>query len=122
MADVGDIVEIPYQEGICIQCGWVITREGGGPWTGSLGGDCPRAGCGEHDVIPNTWESKTRKVRVTEAVAFSIALLDSNGNYIHQVAVPGTNGANWTEFFTMPVSVSQISVSATTYRYEAAVE
>jgi hypothetical protein len=122
MTDVGDIIEIPYQEGICIRCGWVITREDGGPWTGSLGGDCPRASCGEHDVIPNTWKSKTRKVRVAESITISIAMMDSQGNFLYRSDMPGTDGANWQEFFTVPVNVSQIAVSARVYRYNAAVD
>jgi hypothetical protein len=118
MSKVGDIVEIPYQEGDCVRCGWIVTRNGGeGPWHGQLGGDCRQDPDGVHYVVASMW--KTRRARIAEATMTSVTLLDGD-KIVWKQQIPGEG--NWSEWREKPLTITAMRVAHHKYRYHVAVE
>jgi hypothetical protein len=118
MSAVGDIVEIPYQEGDCVRCGWIVTRNGGeGPWHGQLGGDCRQDPDGVHYVVASMW--KTRRARVAEATMTSVMLMDGS-KVVRQQEFPADG--NWTEHWNEPLMITDMHIAHHKYRYHAAVD
>jgi hypothetical protein len=103
-----------HEEGVCVQCGWTVTREANRPWTGRLGGDCRIACDGVHRV--RDAEPKKRK-RARAASGSTISVMMMNGPHIvYRQDMPGADGANWHEWFTEPLTITEIRVGHHAYR------
>jgi hypothetical protein len=120
--NVGDIIDVPYQEGECIVCGWVVTRDNADQeWTGQLGGDCRidsggRFPDGVHHV--DSPVSKARQVRIAEMTITTVTLTHE-GKVVYTQEVPAEG--NWTEGLGTPLKFSEILVTHRKWRYHAAV-
>lgn len=118
MAEPGDIIDIPYEEGHCVRCGWTVTRDDKNThWTGRLGGDCRAHADGEHYV--RTVVQRTRQARVTERIMIRVLLLGKQGLVIARQDIQGP-GLTWHE--TLPPGVEEVVVTSETYRYAAALD
>lgn len=117
MPEVGDIIEIPYEEGTCVTCGWTVNRDKPDEaWHGRLGGDCRIDYDGVHKVIaPMT---KARRARVAEGWLTTFTLMNGD-KVVATQQVPG--GANYHERLPEPILVTEVLVSHYKYRYNAAV-
>lgn len=116
--NIGDIVDIPYQEGDCVHCGWIVTRDRDNePWTGQLGGDCRHDPDGTHLVVAVL--RRTRRARIAEGIMTSVIMMNA-GKVVWRQELPGPSA--WQESWYKPVEVTEMYVSTRTYRYNAAVE